>query len=71
MQTHQQQNWDRGESEGECHLFGEHVTESQRSGKKDEDDVGNLVDVATNRKSLEMLESLAELEKSMTMLEAL
>ena len=41
---------------------------SQRSWKKDYDDVGGLAKVATNRKSLKMLESLAELEKMTTIL---
>ena len=37
----------------------------------DNDDVGDIVDVATNKKSSEMLHSLAEPEKKMAMLEAL
>ena len=47
------------------------MTESWRSWKKDNDDVGDLVDVATNRKSSEMLDSLVEPEKKTAMLEAL
>ena len=42
--------------------------ESQRSWKKDNDDVGGLANVANHRKSLTMLESLAELEKMTTIL---
>ena len=40
------------------------MAESRRSWKKDDGDVQDVVDFATNRKTLEVLESLAELEKS-------
>ena len=45
--------------------------ESRRSWKKDDRDVGVLVDDASDRKSSEMSEPLAKLEKLTTMLEDL
>ena len=48
-QSHQQQKWDREESNRECHDTGTclgtcwHVTESQRGRKKDDGEVDNDV----------------------------